>query len=294
MFGTRALFGTAALSFILAPVFAQHPMSQELPDPEKVEVPGTGVTVLMLDLGGRPVVNVLLNGKGPYPFILDTGATVVAVDPDLQAELALPPQPDAPPGISRLDQLGVGGAILQGVVVVPAPHMPGLVGDVTPRGILGASFFPGYLLTLDYPGRKILIRKDELPSADHRRVFQYDAGDFIPRISVMIAGKEFRPHVDSGSPAGLTLPLNSEADLPLTAKPVQKGRARTPSGEYPVFSAELSEPVQIGEYTLSSRRISLSDVAPGPEPPVGNIGFEVLQEFVVTLDAKNHRIQFTR
>ena len=47
----------------------------QLPPPEKVEVPVAGVTVpLMGDVGGRPLVDVTINGNGPYPFILDTGA----------------------------------------------------------------------------------------------------------------------------------------------------------------------------------------------------------------------------
>lgn len=46
----------------------------------------------MDNIGGRPLVNVMINGKGPYPFILDTGASITAVDPDLIKELALPPR----------------------------------------------------------------------------------------------------------------------------------------------------------------------------------------------------------
>ena len=36
------------------------------------------------------VVNVRVNGMGPYPFLFDTGATSSAVDPQLSASLALP------------------------------------------------------------------------------------------------------------------------------------------------------------------------------------------------------------
>ena len=36
------------------------------------------------------IVSVRVNGMGPYPFLLDTGATSSAVDPQLSVELALP------------------------------------------------------------------------------------------------------------------------------------------------------------------------------------------------------------
>ncbi|HEX6463014.1 MAG TPA: hypothetical protein VFZ98_01120, partial [Vicinamibacterales bacterium] len=34
-----------------------------------VDVPASGSSMPMLDVGGRPIVNVTINGKGPYPFI---------------------------------------------------------------------------------------------------------------------------------------------------------------------------------------------------------------------------------
>jgi hypothetical protein len=272
----------------------QQPEHLKLLVPEKIEIPDSGVTVPMLELDGRPMVEVMLNGKGPYPFLLDTGASLVEMNDDLQAELGLPTMPNAPSGVTRLAELRVSGTVLRGLAVVSFPHMPGLAGQNPPRGVLGASLFSGCVLTLDYPAKKILIRKGALPLADNHRVFQYDPEDVLPRIPIRIAGHECRPHLDSGSPGGLTLPVNSSSDLPLTGKPVQIGVARTPGGEFPVFSANLKEPIHIGEYTLQTREITFSDIRPGPEPPLGNIGYEVLREFVVALDAKNHRLQLNR
>jgi len=284
---------------VLAAIFAspaapQQPEHMKLFPPEKIEVPDSGVTIPMLEAGGRPLVVVYLNGKGPYPFLLDTGAFMVEMNDDLQAELALPAMSNAPSGVARLEALRVGEAVLHGLPVISFPRMPGLAGQNSPRGVLGASLFLGCVLTLDYPAKNVLIRKGALPSADNHRVFQYDAEDVLPRIPIRIAGHDFRPHLDSGSPGGVTLPVNSSSDLPLAEKPVQVGLARTPGGEFPVFSANLREPIHIGEYTLQTREITFSDIRPGPEPPVGNIGYEILREFVVALDSKNHRLQLTR
>src|SRR4051794_5882279 len=55
----------------------------------RIEVPAKGAAVPMLDIGGRPVVEVKINGKGPFPFILDTGATDTVIDSDLNEELSL-------------------------------------------------------------------------------------------------------------------------------------------------------------------------------------------------------------
>ena len=45
----------------------------QIPAPAGIVVPRDGVTIPMQDMGGRPVVEIKINGKGPYRFILDTG-----------------------------------------------------------------------------------------------------------------------------------------------------------------------------------------------------------------------------
>jgi Aspartyl protease len=293
MFGLRLMLVAATAGWLGAGP-TQAPMRFELPPPEKIVVPGGGVTLPMLDMGGRPVVEVMLNGKGPYRFLLDTGASLIAVNQDLEKELSLPNVADAPPGTCKVKEMNVGGAVLYGVVVAPGPGRIGAGDQNPPQGVLGASFFPGYLVTLDYLGKKVSIRKGALPPADDRTVFQYAEEDMLPRVIVHVGSHEFRPEVDSGSPSGLTLPLKASEQLALEGLPVQVGRARTPGGEFSIFSAESKESVQMGTFTLESKKINFSDVSPGPEPPAGNVGYQVLRGFVITLDTKNRRIQFSQ
>jgi hypothetical protein len=290
--GINKLFMVVAVILLAIPPKAQA--QHELPPPEKIEVPDGGVTVPMLDVGGRPMVLVTLNGKGPYPLILDTGASVIDIDSGLVADMALPGVPGAPEGVARVEELAVGGAVLCGVVVGPAPMMAALGGSNPPRGVLGASSFPGYLVTLNYPAKTVTIRKGSLPPPDDRRIFQYAAEDILPRVPIRIGGHEFRPHVDSGSPGSLVLPVSYSSDLPLTTKPVEIGRARTVAGEFPILSADIAVPIELGEYKLDLKQIRFSDLRPGPEAPVGNIGFQVLRDFIVTMDSKNRRLKFER
>src|SRR5689334_5038561 len=81
--------------------------------PAHVAVPSEGIVLPMQDAGGRPVVDVRINGRGPYRFILDTGASTTVIDAGLNRELALPSpagfkaQPMAggvAPGFARVDQ----------------------------------------------------------------------------------------------------------------------------------------------------------------------------------------------
>jgi hypothetical protein len=261
--------------------------------PEKISVPDGGTTVPMLDVGGRPMVEVRINGKGPYPFIMDTGADETDVESSLIDELALPGTTAAMfTGGARIEELAVGNAVLRGVTVARARMLGGLGGANPPRGVLSASYFPGCLVVLDYPAKKIAIRQGSLPPADDRRVFQYTAADILPRAPVRIAGLEFRVHVDSGSPAGLTVPIKYSEQIPLTDKPKELAHFRTPDGEFPVLAATVNGPITLGEYKLEIAQLNFSDVKPGPGPAVGNMGYQILRDFIVTLDSMNHRLQF--
>src|SRR5260370_1090191 len=99
---------------------AQH-LPADAPSAQKTELPAGGSSVPMGDLGGRPIVDVNINGKGPYRFILDTGASMTVISDDLKDELALPAgasnahTPDgASASLVRIDSLRVGDAALTG------------------------------------------------------------------------------------------------------------------------------------------------------------------------------------
>jgi hypothetical protein len=242
------------------------------------------------------LVNVEINARGPYKFILDTGADETVIDEDLKKELS--PETTAAPqpatGTVRIPRLSVGGATLEGVTIKTIlPHGMFGSGDA-PRGVLSAASFPGYLLVLDYPGKRILIRKGELPAADSRTRFEYTREQILPNVPIRVAGTEVRMHVDSGSPGAVTLPTKFLKEMPLVSDPTQIGTARTAYGTFPIWTAEIKGSVELGQYKLDAKSVNFSDVNPLPGPPTGSLGYRTLKEFVITLDAKNRRIQFER
>lgn len=262
----------------------------------RFDVPAAGATLPMLDIGGRPMVDVLINGKGPFPFILDTGATFTAIDGALARELALPAGAEiGGEGTVRIDEVRIGDAVVHGFVAGSIGGMlGGLGGARPPRGVLSAAAFPGYLVVLDYPNRRVTITPGALPAADGRRVFEYHVDEPLPVIPVRIAGHEYRIHLDSGSPSGVMLPMKYASELPLAAPPVTIGQARTVAGTFPVQAATVNGAVEIGEYAVDVKEIRFSDLRPGAEPGIGNVGAQVLRGFVVTFDAKNRRVRFER
>jgi predicted methyltransferase len=51
--------------------------------------PTEGVEIPLAMVAGRPQVDVLIDGKGPYPFVLDTGASLNLIDAGVARELGL-------------------------------------------------------------------------------------------------------------------------------------------------------------------------------------------------------------
>jgi len=287
-------------SALRAVSLAQMRVGPQVPTPTGIQVPGNGVTVPMQDMEGRPVIDVKINGKGPYRFVLDTGASTTVVSEELSRELSLTPPAGVQvaavgggpaPTIVVIHDVHIGDAVLEGMIAAVMPLGALLKGENAPRGVLSAANFPGYLLTYDYPGKLISIKKGALESADSNSIFQYTEEQVLPTVPVRIAGHDRQVHLDTGSAFGLTLPVKFLTELPLATQPKEAGRVRTGGGEFPVSIARLNGTIELGKYKLNLDEVRFSDARPGPGPVVGNIGYDVLRHFVVTLDSKNRRIQ---
>src|SRR5262245_21319505 len=99
----------------------------------KIQSPPAGVTVPMKDFGGRPVVDVTIDGK-PHTMILDTGASRTVLDPALFGG-------QTGPGVVK--ELGIGALKLIDFSVGRQPllKLPNPPADL-PVGVLSASEFP--------------------------------------------------------------------------------------------------------------------------------------------------------
>jgi hypothetical protein len=287
-------------SALPAVVQAQIHVGPQVPAPSGIEVPKDGVTIPMQDMGGRPVVEIKINGKGPYRFILDTGAVTTVVSDELSRELALTPPAGVQvasvgggpaPAIVVIHDLRIGDATLEGMIAAVMPLGGLLKGEDAPRGILSGASFPGCLLIYDYPGKRILIKRGALEAADSKSIFQYSEDQVLPTVPVRIAGHDTQVHLDTGSPFGLVLPVKFLTELPLASQPREAGRVRTGGGEFPASTARVDGTIELGKYKLDPGEVRFSDARPGPGPSIGNLGYEVLRHFVVALDSQNRRIK---
>jgi hypothetical protein len=280
---------------------AQTRVRREGPPPQpfdRSEMDSTSTEVPMLS-AENVLVEVRIDGKGPYRFALDTGAAGGGrIGRDLATKLGLKTVGQAisgdPSGKNRetvdiveAGSLAIGDATFSAVKLA-VRDLPAAPGRPAPDGILGFGLFQDHLLVLDYPARRVRIEKGELPPADNREVLDFTERRGIPSVKLQVGDLEVSADVDSGNSRGeLVLPGSYIGKVPLEKEPVVVGRGRTVSNEFEIKQAPLKGAVRLGSQSIERPLVDFVEIF-----PVANIGHAFLRRFAVTIDQKNHRIRF--
>ena len=239
---------------------------------------------------GMPFVQVMVNGKGPFTFSIDTGTGGQAlVTDELIQQLNLPvigeDEVGDPSGLNshkvpkvRIDSLKVAG--LEFKDVQATQHRP------SPRegkcdGILGFLLFRDYLFTMDYPGQKLILSSGNLTPDGGNTIISFTMPDNVPLIQLSVESQSIDAHVDSRG-SGLSVPEKFAQGLKFVSEPIVIGRGRTVSNDFEVKGAQLAGDVRLGGYTFSQPFVAINPIF-----PVGNFGAIPLQYFSVTFDQKN-------
>jgi len=133
------------------------------------------VTVAPMQFRGlMPVIEVKLNGQGPFFFAIDTGGGMQAdIDPAVATQLNLQPtgkvligdpsrENDREMELTSIASLTFGGAEFRNVTaLIRAQRITKDYPEVD--GFLGFALFTEYLLTLDYPAMQVRLARGALP-----------------------------------------------------------------------------------------------------------------------------------
>jgi predicted aspartyl protease len=264
-----------------------------LPAGAKVSVP--------MDLAtGQPVVEVMLNGRGPYRMFLDTGAGSTVLDRSLSEELGLrkvgetrigdPVNPEAiAADLVMIDSLQIGDVRFEGVRAASWDRSELRRDTNPPRGVIGFAVFHELLLTLDYPESEVRIRHGRLPAVDASTVLRYTDSDGIPSVPLSVAGVPFVAHLDTGSPGFLSIPENASSGVRFAAPLRELGRGRTVNTEIVFRGAELDGDLMIGKHRFEHPMIMVNDRLPN-----ANLGGRALRDFALTFDQRAKSVRFDR
>ena len=245
----------------------------------------------------RPIVEVMIDGKGPYQFIFDTGSSANVIDENLQEAFGFEVVGEDP-----LQTPGSENRLVSPRVAVPKIHFPGtnLFKDAEMNvialrrtmlpidGILGGFFLKDYLATMDYPGGKLILTTGELKKNDS------DVTSFIQNarnlnLNINVDGNNVEAHLDSGNPHTITLPYSLKDKLTFKETPKKGLPMRTPVASFNTWEAELVGSITIGNAVFENPPVRLAE---GFE--FVNLGYGVINELRTTIDRKNSLIKFER
>lgn len=243
------------------------------------------------------IEDVMVNGKGPFRFLLDTGAEGAGrVDISLVNALQLPS--DGTMGNVglfggsremaryRLESLTLGGLTFKDLIMSGRDYNAEIKGPgMRPiHGILGFHLFSEYLLNINYPARMITLTKGELPS-DGENILPFVSDDEDPEIQILVGDRKVRALLDTGAMGHLAVPGWLAKKLKFTSEPTLKGK----DGNNEVHSGTLDGALRIGtvEFTAPQTMIvgSLTQAI---------VGVRLLATLDLTFDQKNGRVRVER
>lgn len=276
-------------------------------DPDAVP-PGGRASVPFRLINNHVIVSARVNGRGPYPFLVDTGGHDI-LTPVTAAALGIGSEGHASGGGSgeattingyaRVESIEVGGARMRDTVALTLDFSPADVEGLVLGGMLGSEFLERYVVEFDYGRHRLtFIDPARFTAAERRRAGTAIAMEFydhMPQVSGMFEDLPARFNLDTGA----------RSDVSLAAPFVERAglRARHPDGIIVTEGWGSGGPARA--YVARGSRMTLGGVV--VDRPIaalsiakrgvmadenfeGNVGSGLLKRFVVTFDFGGQKV----
>jgi predicted aspartyl protease len=262
------------------------------------------------------ILQVRVNGKGPYSMLLDTGTNPSAVDLATAREMGLKISTAGFPGSGggtdiNLAYLTEFPLIEMGGVV--ARNIPALAVDLSKpskrlgrplHGVLGYTILKNRIVQIDYP--KLAVRfyaSSPFPKSDmqqnnaSRMALPFRFVDRVPVIDVYANGKKIAAVIDTGSSQTLSLKPNAISKLGLQEE-VTRAEPDTSvgyNGQSEVRKGRINR-LSVGKITLEMPSVTFFMKGTGHDDSSseGGIGNPFLKAFVVTFDYRSKTVTIER
>lgn len=242
-------------------------------------------------IDGRIYVDATVNGRGPFAFAVDTGASGMGrLDATLTTALALPKTGAArtSDGVStaeadtvRLATLAVGTLARSDLDVITRDYNSRMAPEAALSGIIARDFFADGLLIIDYPARILSFRRDRAIGPEHLASLAYERPF---RVAVKIGGIDTTGNLDTGANINFVLP-RALFDR-LEASPLEDGPEGTlMNNRISTDRATIKGPITVGDIRVRDVPVRVSDRF--PELLVGS---HALQDHVILIDQRSKRV----
>jgi Aspartyl protease/PDZ domain len=270
-----------------------------------IEGNAPSTTVAFRLLNNHIYVPVLINGRGPYTFIVDTGGHL-ALSPHLAAELGAQSAGHATSSgagekttssaFAHVNEIALGKARLRDQTALVINVYDTSVEGIPVDGMLGFELFRRFGVQIDYSGQTLTIFDPTSHSyADAGIMIPFEFYDHLPDVAGTIAGTPARFDIDTGSRSELDITAPFVKSAALHAKSPNATQAVTGWGVGgPVTSTVTRIPyLALGSVRVNDPIAELSDDTNGSFSDAnydGNIGSGLLKRFIVTFDYAQQRL----
>jgi predicted aspartyl protease len=272
---------------------------------ETLEV--TGEDLQARQLRSRLFIDVRVNDKGPFRFVVDTGADRSVIGSGLATQLKLPAEtPVQLRGIIGnqrvptvlIETLSMGGSTVETII---APALPERF--MGAQGIVGIDALSEQRVRLDFDAKTVTIQDSRVPAPPEAGEIVVTArrqrGQLI-LTQASVDGRRTYAVIDTGLELSLgNLAMLKELRRSRGAVPLQTITMQSVTGE--TFTARLTllPELRVGGITLKNVNVAFTDAPPFDlfgldKQPALLLGTDVLQAFKrLSLDFKNRKVRFT-
>lgn len=312
-----------ASSILITALFVGNLLAEEIKtvrtvEPFKRQVPweidfnqNDSVEVKLKENFGFIFADVMLNGQGPFRFLIDTGADASLISYELVKKLKLEPvesrkrvfetsqkKATINTALYLINELTLGTATLRHAPFIASNTASDdfqLLQGLEIEGIIGTNLFHDVILTVDLPNNRLVLNKHEGYKEDKVGVHEINNQEYLPVVKTKVMRKEnsseYQFLVDSGYSGYIKMPVcfsyeerkNKENSI-ITYDVSNQSQ----SG----FLSQLDGVFMIGDKKIDSPLVSYS-IGNCEVPQLwGLIGTRFLRNQPVSVDQKNRRVIF--
>lgn len=278
----------AASAIPAMPATAAEPATCALVDSARK---GAELSVPFRTVDGRIYVEARVDGKGPFTFAVDTGASGMGrADAGLVARLGLPVHGtgEASDGVAsatvdtvKLASLDIGGFVRRDLEVITRDYASRMAPEARFDGIVGREYFADGLLVIDYPSHRLTFTRGAGLARGMDGVLGYERAFRVP---VGIGGVTAEGNLDTGANVAFVLPkplFERTGGGPTEAA----GEGRLTNGSVETGRATMHGPFRIGAAELTDVEVRVSE-----KYPELLVGAHALQHFALLIDQRTQSI----
>jgi predicted aspartyl protease len=240
---------------------------------------------------GRIYVPVQVNGKGPFRFAVDTGASGLArADTSLTRVLGLKSDghsstsdgvAEAAVETTRLSSIQLGQLVKTNLDAITRDYASRSSEEARFSGILAREFFADGLLVIDFPRKMLTFSRTQALPKQGQGILSYEKAFRVP---VSIGEIDAIGNLDTGANVSLVVPRALYERI--EAGPLeQAGRAQLTNGQLDLQRTTVSGPFRLGALSATDVEVRVSD-----KYPELLVGSHVLQKAVVLIDQRSKTI----